>query len=69
MTGLKSILASRTVLANLVGLASLGLAAAGFDTGSVATDSVVDAALSAVTGASFVASTVFRVIATRKLVM
>lgn len=69
MTGLKSILASRTVLANLVGLASLGLAAAGFDTGSVATDSVVDAALSAVTGASFIASTVFRVIATRKLVM
>lgn len=30
---------------------------------------VVDAALSTVTGASFIASTVFRVIATRKLVM
>lgn len=41
---------------------------AGFDVGDVANDAVVDAALSTITGASFIASTVSRVIATRKLV-
>jgi lysozyme family protein len=68
MLGLKSILASRTVLANLVGLVAFGLSAAGFDTGSLKADALVDAALATVTGASFVASTVFRVVATKKLV-
>ncbi len=67
MIGLKSILASRTVLANLVGLVAFGLSAAGFDTGNLQADALVDAALNALTGASFVASTIFRIVATKKL--
>jgi lysozyme family protein len=68
MTDMKSILASRTVWSNAVGLAALGLSAAGFDTAALQGPGIVDAGLQIVAGGSFIASTVFRVLATRKLV-
>jgi lysozyme family protein len=67
MTNVKSILASRTVWSNVVGLTALGLATAGFDTKALDVGGVVDAGLQVVAGASFIASTIFRVVATRKL--
>jgi lysozyme family protein len=63
----KSILASRTVWANIVGLAAVALGLFGFDTSSLDTGAFADAAVQLVVAASFVASTVFRVLATRQL--
>jgi lysozyme family protein len=64
----KSILASRTVWANAVGFGALALSLLGFDASGVDAGKVTDAVLQTVAGASFVASTLFRVVATRKLV-
>lgn len=61
----KSILQSRTVWANLIGLASLGLSLFGY--GSLDVGGLTDAVLQAVTAGSFIASTVFRVTAKAKL--
>ena len=68
MTDIKSIIASRTVWANLVGLASLALGVVGVDTGSVDVNKFAEAAAQLVAAASFIASTVFRLSATRRLV-
>jgi hypothetical protein len=64
----KSILASRTVWANLIGLAATGLAGLGIDTGSVDADKLAEAAAQLVAAASFIGSTVFRLTATKRLV-
>lgn len=69
MTDMKSILASRTVWANVVGLTAIGLSTVGFDTRALDVGGVVDAGLQVVAGASFIASTVFRVVASRRLVV
>ena len=69
MTDLKSILASRTVWANVVGLTAIGLSTAGFDTSALDVGGVVDAGLQVVAGTSFIASTFFRVVASRRLLM
>ena len=61
----KSILQSRTVWANLVGLAAFAASALGLNIGGIDQSAVVDALLQAVTGAGFIASTVFRVKATK----
>ena len=63
----KSFFASRTVWANLVGLTALILASFGFDGGAIDKDGAVEALLQVVAGLSFLASTAFRVLATRKL--
>ncbi|MFO1149270.1 MAG: glycoside hydrolase family 108 protein [Alsobacter sp.] len=68
MSDVKSILASRTVWSNAVGLAALGLSAVGFDTTGLDAPGLVDAGLQVVAGGSFIASTLFRVLATRRLV-
>jgi hypothetical protein len=68
MIELKSILESRTVWANLVGLFALGLSGLGFSTVAFDSGQIVDAILNIVAGASFLASTVFRVIATRRII-
>lgn len=67
MTDLKSPLASKTVWANLIGLAVLaggffGIEAAPLDQGALA-----EAAAELVAAASFIASTVFRLTATKRL--
>lgn len=63
----KTILESRTVWANVIGFASLGLSIFGFKTGEIDANLVADKALEAVAAVSFIASTVFRVLATKKL--
>jgi lysozyme family protein len=63
----KNILESRTVWANTIGFASLALSILGFRTGEVDTSLVADKALEAVAAVSFIASTLFRVLATKKL--
>jgi hypothetical protein len=68
MIELKSILESRTVWANLVGLVAFLLSVMGFSTAAFDSGQVVDAILNIIAGGSFLASTVFRVIATRKII-
>jgi lysozyme family protein len=63
----KSMLASRTIWANLVGFAAIVLSAFGIETGSVDQTALVDAILAMIAAGSFIASTLFRVLATRKL--
>ena len=67
MPNSKSIVESRTVWANVVGLAALAATLFGFDVSGVDQGAVVDAALKAVAGFGFVASTIFRIRATKKL--
>jgi lysozyme family protein len=63
----KSVFASRTVWANLIGLVSVGLTIFGFDTKGVDAGNLADAVLQIVTAGSLIASTAFRVIASKKI--
>lgn len=63
----KSVLASRTVWANLIGLASVGFGVIGVDTSHVDAGGLAEAMSQIVAGISFVASTVFRVRATKQI--
>jgi lysozyme family protein len=63
----KSILESRTVWANLIGMASLALSIFGFPTGDLDINLITDRVLEAVAAVSFLASTVFRVVATKRI--
>lgn len=65
----KSLFTSRTVWANLVGLAAVLLSIFGFDTSTMDSPGMADVIAQSVAGISFVASTIFRVIATRRLAM
>jgi hypothetical protein len=66
---MKPILTSRTLWSNAVGLLALLLAASGIPADVLGdTGKIVDAILQITAGASFLASTLFRVLATRKLV-
>lgn len=67
MTDTKTVFASRTVWSNLIGLASLGLGMAGVQTGQVDANGLADAIAQVVAGASFVASTIFRLQATKQI--
>jgi hypothetical protein len=67
MIDTKTILASRTVWANLIGLAALVLGLIGFDVSSLETEAFAQAAAQLVAAASFVASTIFRILATRQI--
>jgi lysozyme family protein len=63
----KSIIESRTVWANIIGMAALGASVLGFDTSAVDQNAVIDAILKGIAGVGFVASTIFRIKATKKL--
>jgi hypothetical protein len=63
----KGVFASKTVWANLVGLASIGLGLAGVDTANIDSGGLAEALSQIVAGASFVASTVFRLRATQRI--
>jgi lysozyme family protein len=63
----KSILASRTVWTNLIGLMAVGLGAFGLDTSSLDGPAFAEAAVQLVAAGSFIASTVFRIVATKQL--
>lgn len=67
MTETKTALASRTVWANLIGLAALGLGYLGLDTGDLDADGLAEAATQIVAGISFLASTFFRLQATKQI--
>ena len=63
----KTALASRTVWANLIGVASLGLGLFGVQTGTIDPNGLAEAGAQVVAGASFIASTLFRVLATKQI--
>lgn len=63
----KSVLASRTVWSNLVGLATLALGMFGVQTGAIDQNGVAEAAMQIAAGLSFIASTYFRVSATKQI--
>jgi lysozyme family protein len=63
----KSILASRTIWSNLVGLVALLLGLLGFDASALSSGEFVEAAVQLVAAGSFVASTFFRILATKQI--
>ena len=67
MNDVKSIFASRTLWANVIGLAATALAAIGVDTGNVDANKLAEAAAQLVAAGSFIGSTVFRLTATKRL--
>lgn len=64
----KTILASRTIWANAIGFAALALSFLGFDTSSVDKAVLTETLLQVIAGIGFIASTIFRVIATKRLI-
>lgn len=63
----KSFFTSKTVWANLIGLGALGLGLAGIDTSHVDANGLADTVAQVVAGISFIASTLFRVTATKTI--
>jgi hypothetical protein len=63
----KAILASRTVWSNLIGLAALVLGLFGFDSSALATGAVEESLVQLVAAGSFIASTLFRILATKQI--
>ena len=63
----KTILASRTVWSNLIGLAALILGLVGFDGSALATGAVEEALVQFIAAGSFIASTLFRIVATKQI--
>jgi hypothetical protein len=63
----KTILASSTVWANLIGLVALVLGLFGFDGSALATGAFEEALVQLVAAASFIASTIFRIAATKQI--
>lgn len=63
----KSILTSRTLWANTIGLFALGLSALGFNTSTLDTSALTESLFQAVAAGSFIVSSVFRVVATKRL--
>jgi hypothetical protein len=67
MLDTKTILASRTVWANLIGLVALVLGLFGFDSSELSTGAFEEAAVQLIAATSFIASTVFRILATKQI--
>lgn len=67
MIDTKTLLASRTIWANLIGLVALGLGLLGFDASALDTGAFTEAAVQMIAAASFVASTIFRILATKQI--
>ncbi len=67
MKDIKGLFQSRTVWSNIVGMLALVAAAKGVDFGREEANRVAEACLQVVAVGSFVASTVFRVIATSRI--
>jgi lysozyme family protein len=67
MLDTKTILASRTVWANLIGLAAVILGLFGFDASALNGSAFQEALVQFIAAASFVASTIFRIMATRQI--
>ncbi|MXQ13850.1 glycoside hydrolase family 108 protein [Microvirga makkahensis] len=67
MMDTKTILASRTVWANLIGLTAVILGLFGFDSSVLTGSAFQEALVQFIAAASFIASTVFRILATRRI--
>jgi lysozyme family protein len=67
MIDTKRILASRTIWANVIGLAAVGIGLLGFDTSRLDPSAFADAMVELIAAASFIGSTVFRIAATKQL--
>ncbi|MBF9232073.1 hypothetical protein [Microvirga alba] len=67
MIDTKTILASRTVWANIIGLVALLLSVLGFDATDLGTSALTEAVVQLVAAASFIASTIFRILATKQI--
>jgi lysozyme family protein len=63
----KGILTSRTVWANAIGMGALALSWFGFDTSGLDKAALTDNLLQGIAGVSFVASTLFRIVATKRI--
>lgn len=63
----KTVFASRTVWANLIGLAALALGVFGYDASPLDAGAFEEAVAQMIAAGSFIASTVFRVMATKQL--
>lgn len=63
----KTILASRTIWSNLIALVALILGLFGFDSSALATGAVEEALVQLIAAGSFIASTVFRIPATKQI--
>lgn len=63
----KSILASRTLWANTIGLLALGGSALGFNTSTLDVAALTDSLFQVIAAGSFIVSSVFRVVATQRL--
>jgi hypothetical protein len=69
LDALKPILASRTVWSNAVGFLALALGALGVPSEALGdTGKITESAMQVVAGASFLASTAFRILAVKRLV-
>jgi hypothetical protein len=67
MTDAKQIFASRTIWANIVGLLALGASFFGVNVDDSEAEKLTDAILQALAAVSFIASTIFRLLATRRI--
>ncbi len=68
MLDTKTIFTSRTIWSNLIGLAALVLGLFGFDASELGSGAFEEAAVQLIAAASFVASTIFRIVATKQIV-
>jgi hypothetical protein len=68
LEGIKPLVQSRTVWANVIGLCALLASVLGYQWDSLDSEKIVDAILQIVAGVCFVASTFFRVLATKRVV-
>lgn len=63
----KTILSSRTIWSNAIGLTALVLGLFGFDATGLETSAFADAVAQIIAAGGFIASTVFRILATKQI--
>jgi hypothetical protein len=69
MNDMKTLVQSRTLWANLIGFIAIVLSSFGFKPSGVESTQIVDVILQIVAGVSFLFSTAFRVLATKKIAL
>lgn len=69
MNDTQTFFASRTVWSNIIGLGALVLSMTGYPTVGFDAGQVTDAVMQIIAAGSFVASTVFRILSTRKIAL
>jgi lysozyme family protein len=69
MNDTQTVFASRTVWSNIIGLGALVLSVTGHNMVGIDAGQVTDAVMQIIAAGSFVASTVFRIVSTRKIAL